>query len=127
LCVTGKETVIALGTSNRDIARGELDEKERCPDCFVLHGLPSCLRDPSGGTSKRQTRVRPAFQDRLGLAQSSRHPFIFVPGDNEWADCHQARPRTYDPFERLAKLRQMFFQGDRSLGRRTMRLTRQSE
>ena len=67
------------------------------------------------------------FQDRLALAQSSRHPFIFIPGDNEWADCHQARPRTYDPFERLAKLRQMFFQGDHSLGRRTMRLTRQSE
>lgn len=68
-----------------------------------------------------------AFQDRLRLAQGSKHPFVFVPGDNEWADCHQARPRTYDPFERLAKLRQMFFPGDRSLGRRTMRLTRQSE
>ena len=67
------------------------------------------------------------FQHRLGLAQSSRHPFIFVPGDNEWADCHRAKPRTYDPFERLTKLRQMFFQGDQSLGRRTMRLTRQSE
>jgi hypothetical protein len=67
------------------------------------------------------------FQDRLGLAQSSRHPFIFVPGDNEWADCHRAKPRTYDPLERLTKLRQMFFPGDQSLGRRTTRLTRQSE
>jgi hypothetical protein len=67
------------------------------------------------------------FEDRLGLAQSSRHPFIFVPGDNEWADCHRAKPRTYDPLERLSKLRQMFFAGDRSLGRRTLRLTRQSE
>ena len=67
------------------------------------------------------------FDDRLGLAQRSRHPFIFVPGDNEWADCHRAKPRAYDPVERLAKLRQMFFAGDQSLGRRTMRLTRQSE
>ena len=67
------------------------------------------------------------FQNRLGLAQSSRHPFVFVAGDNEWADCHRAKPRPYDPFERLAKLRQMFFAGDQSLGRRTMRLTRQSE
>ncbi len=67
------------------------------------------------------------FQDRLVLAQGSRHPFIFVPGDNEWADCYRAKPRAYDPFERLAKLRQMFFQGDQSLGRRTIRLTRQSE
>jgi len=67
------------------------------------------------------------FQNRLSLAQGSRHPFVFVPGFNEWADCHRAKPRTYEPFERLAKLRQMFFQGDQSLGRRTMRLTRQSE
>ena len=67
------------------------------------------------------------FRDRLSLAQSSRHPFIFVPGDNDWSDCHRAKPRTYDPLERLAKLRQMFFQGDQSLGKRTIRLTRQSE
>ena len=68
-----------------------------------------------------------AFQDRLRFAQSSRHPFILVPGDNEWTDCHRAKPRTYDPLERLTKLRQMFFQGDQSLGQRTIRLTRQSE
>jgi hypothetical protein len=66
------------------------------------------------------------FQDRLRLAQGSRHPFVFVPGDNEWVDCHRAKPRTYEPLERLTKLRQMFFSGDESLGRRTMRLTRQS-
>jgi hypothetical protein len=67
------------------------------------------------------------FKHRLGLVQSSKHPFIFVAGDNEWADCHRAKPRTYDPLERLAKLRQMFFHGDHSLGQRTIRLTRQSE
>jgi hypothetical protein len=67
------------------------------------------------------------FQDRLGLAQRSRHPFIFTPGDNDWTDCHRAKPRTYDPLERLTKLRQLFFQGDQSLGQRTMRLTRQSD
>ena len=67
------------------------------------------------------------FQDRLRLAQSSRHPFVFTPGDNEWTDCHRAKPRSYDPLERLAKLRQMFFQGDQSLGSRTMRVTRQSD
>jgi hypothetical protein len=66
------------------------------------------------------------FQDRLRLAQASRHPFVFVPGDNEWADCHRAKPRTFEPLERLAKLRQTFFQGDQSLGRRSLRLTRQS-
>ena len=67
------------------------------------------------------------FDNRLGLAQRSKHPFIYVAGDNEWADCHRAKPRTYDPLERLAKLRQMYFQGNVSLGQRTMILTRQSE
>jgi hypothetical protein len=65
--------------------------------------------------------------DRLALARDSRHPFIFTPGDNDWTDCHRAKPRKYDPLERLVKLRQMFFEGDNSLGKRTMRLTRQSE
>lgn len=67
------------------------------------------------------------FEDRLRLAQSSRHPFIFTPGDNDWTDCHRSKPRPYDPLERLTKVRQMFFQGDHSLGQRTIRLTRQSE
>lgn len=76
-------------------------------------GLPPCADE--------------TFADRLRLAQASRHPFIFVPGDNEWADCHRARPRAYDPLERLAKLRQTFFRDGTSLGRRTLRLTRQSQ
>ena len=66
------------------------------------------------------------LQDRLGLAQASRHPFILVPGDNDWTDCYRAKPRAYDPLERLAKLRQLFFQSDQSLGQRTMHLDRQS-
>lgn len=67
------------------------------------------------------------LQNRLDLAQKVRHPFIFTPGDNDWTDCHRAKPRAYDPLDRLAKVRSMFFSGDHSLGQRTMRLTRQSE
>jgi hypothetical protein len=67
------------------------------------------------------------FQHRFELAQSFTHPFIFIPGDNEWVDCHRAKPRTYDPLERLTRLRLTFFQGNRSLGQRGMQLTRQSE
>jgi hypothetical protein len=76
-------------------------------------GLPPCSNE--------------AFNDRLARAQRSKHPFIYVAGDNEWADCHRAKPRTYDPTERLAKLRQMFFQGNQSLGQNRMSLKRQSE
>lgn len=68
-----------------------------------------------------------AFADRLKLAQSSKHPFILTPGDNDWTDCYRAKPRAYDPLERLAKLRKMYFHGDRSLGQRTLKLKHQSD
>jgi len=68
-----------------------------------------------------------AFQNRLEIARDFKHPFIFTPGDNDWTDCHRAKPRAYDPLERLSKVREFFFQGDRSLGQQTIRLTRQSE
>lgn len=67
------------------------------------------------------------FQDRLNLAEKSKHPFIITPGDNDWTDCYRAKPQAYDPLERLAKLRKMFFSGDYSLGQTKMKLTRQSQ
>jgi predicted phosphodiesterase len=67
------------------------------------------------------------FADRLKMAESLKHSFIITPGDNDWTDCHRAKPRSYDPLERLSKLRKMFFQGDTSLGQRTMKLRRQSK
>ncbi|MDQ3701417.1 MAG: esterase-like activity of phytase family protein [Chloroflexota bacterium] len=67
------------------------------------------------------------FEQRLALFQSSAHPFIFIPGDNDWTDCHRENNGAYDPLERLAKLRGMFFPGNRTLGRRTLPLQRQSD
>lgn len=36
-----------------------------------------------------------------------RHPFVLLPGDNEWTDCHRGG---FDPLERLAKWRALFCQ-----------------
>ncbi len=66
------------------------------------------------------------FNRRKEQFQASKHPFIYTPGDNEWTDCHRERDGGYDTVERLAKLRKVFFQGDQSLGQRTLQLTRQS-
>ena len=65
------------------------------------------------------------FRQRREWFDLVRHPFIFVPGDNEWADCHGFQPGGYDPLERLAKLRELFSGGEESLGRRRIRLARQ--
>lgn len=63
------------------------------------------------------------FMERKRLFDASRHPFVFIPGDNEWTDCHASGS---DPIERLAALRRVFHAGDESLGERRIPLTRQS-
>jgi predicted phosphodiesterase len=69
------------------------------------------------------------LKDRLIEFQRVGHPLIYVFGDNEWSDCGGKTNGTvsFDPEERLAKLRELFTHGDESLGRRTIRLTRQSD
>ena len=36
-------------------------------------------------------------------------PLVYTPGDNEWTDCHRLNNGSYDPLERLAKVRATFF------------------
>ena len=36
-------------------------------------------------------------------------PLIYTPGDNEWTDCHRANNGAFNPLERLAAIRSLFF------------------
>jgi Fibronectin type III domain len=36
-------------------------------------------------------------------------PLVYTPGDNEWTDCHRPNNGGYNPLERLAKIRSLFF------------------
>ncbi len=63
------------------------------------------------------------FANRKQLFDASRHPFVFIPGDNDWTDCHASG---FDPLERLDALRRVFHAGDESLGQRHIALSRQS-
>jgi hypothetical protein len=63
------------------------------------------------------------FEARQRQFQRLRHPFIFLPGDNDWVDCHRSG---FDPMDRLNKMRQLFHSGDSSIGQRTIVLERQS-
>ncbi len=67
------------------------------------------------------------FLNRKVLFDNSKHPFIYLPGDNEWTDCHRANNGAYDPLERLDFLRTVFYPDSRSLGQRTLTLARQSD
>jgi hypothetical protein len=55
-----------------------------------------------------------------------RHPFVLLPGDNEWTDCRLSSAGGHAPLERLGKLRELFFSGSESLGQRRIALARQS-
>lgn len=48
-------------------------------------------------------------QDVIDIFNRLRAPTLYSVGDNEWTDCHRTNNGSYDPLERLAYLRQTFF------------------
>ena len=52
---------------------------------------------------------------------------IYTPGDNDWTDCGRKSNGSYDPLERLDKLRAQFFKPDTSLGQAPLAVTSQAK
>jgi hypothetical protein len=52
---------------------------------------------------------------------------IYTPGDNDWTDCGRKNNGSYDPRERLAKLRVQFFKPDTSLGQKPLPVVTQAK
>jgi hypothetical protein len=104
-------------------------ERENLPDliaemdrenlAFVVHD-----GDIKNGSSVCSDEV---LKDILAVFQKSAAPLVYVPGDNEWTDCHRSNNGSYDPLERLGKLREWFFPNDLALGQRSLKLERQSK
>ena len=65
------------------------------------------------------------FLDRRALFDASAVPFIYTPGDNEWTDCRHLLAGSFDPRERLKKLRELFFAEPFSLGQSRLRVEQQ--
>ena len=72
---------------------------------FVIH-----VGDIGAG---RGTCTDNGYERRARQLDRTRHPMMYTPGDNEWVDC---RSMGFDPVERLARLREVFFGDDQSLG-----------
>jgi hypothetical protein len=49
------------------------------------------------------------YERHLDYFRRLRHPVIYTPGDNEWSDCHEPGSGAYEPLERLARIRDLFF------------------
>ena len=65
------------------------------------------------------------YTEALALFGRMVKPVVYIPGDNEWTDCHRLNNGGYDPLERLTQLRRMMYPTINSLGQRTMALTHQ--
>ncbi len=89
----------------------------REPVAFTIH-----VGDIKSGGSRCSDE---AFLRVRQLFDNFEQPLVYTPGDNEWTDCHRKSCGAYDPLERLAKLRSLFFAGRDSLGRTRIALQSQ--
>ena len=86
---------------------------------FSIH-----IGDIKSGSSPCSDEV---FAAQKGFMNSFAGALFYIPGDNEWTDCHRPKAGGFEPVERLAKLREMFFAEPRSLGAAPMARTRQAD
>ena len=93
-------------------------EMNREPLAFVIH-----VGDFKAGHVECSDQVFVQRREWFGL---SHHPFVFIPGDNEWVDCRRPYWAPRDPVERLGKLRELFFADDTTLGQRVLKVERQT-
>jgi hypothetical protein len=55
-------------------------------------------------------------------------PLVYTVGDNEWTDCHRPNNGSYNPLERLAAIRKVFFpRPGRTLGQNSVSVTSQAD
>lgn len=126
---------VALSASAADFTFGALgdmpysaDEEQRFPGLIDEMGREDLAFVVHVGDFKRATETcsDEIYLQRREWFDQSPHPFVFVPGDNEWTDCRRPFGAARDPLERMARLRELFFSRDTSLGQRRISFARQS-
>jgi hypothetical protein len=68
-----------------------------------------------------------SYADAAALFDSLKRPVIYVPGDNEWTDCHRLNNGGHDNLERLAYLRKTLFATNQSYGQSKLTLEQQGK
>jgi hypothetical protein len=80
--------------------------------------------DIKDGSSKCDDNV---YTQALDMFSRMKKPVVYVPGDNEWTDCHRTNNGGYNAEERLTHLRKVMFPTLNSLGQSQMPLERQGK
>ena len=80
--------------------------------------------DIKDGSSKCTDDI---YESALAMFGQMKKPVVYVPGDNEWTDCHRLNNGGYDALERLNHVRKIMFPTAASLGQRRMPLLHQGQ
>lgn len=80
--------------------------------------------DIKDGSSKCTDDV---YTDALKMFGAMVKPVVYIPGDNEWTDCHRSNNGGYDALQRLAHLRKVMYPTLNSLGQTTLALEHQGK
>src|SRR5437867_111547 len=67
-----------------------------------------------------------SFTTAIARFNAFESPMVYVPGDNEWTDCHRTAAGGFNNLERLVHLRQVMFASPKSYGEQKMTLQHQS-
>ncbi len=67
------------------------------------------------------------YTDAIDRFNSFKKPMVYVPGDNEWTDCHRTNNGGFNALDRLSYIRQTMFNSPDSFGQKKMRLEHQGE
>jgi hypothetical protein len=78
--------------------------------------------DIKDGSSKCTDDI---YTDALKMFGAMVKPVVYIPGDNEWTDCHRLNNGGYDALERLGHLRRTMFPTPNSLGQSQIPLEHQ--
>jgi hypothetical protein len=87
-------------------------------------GFSVFLGDVKDGASVcSDANIGASARDRFNSLSA---PAVYVPGDNEWTDCHRTNNGPFDPLERLTYLRRHMFNTGETFGQRKMPIERQA-
>jgi hypothetical protein len=78
--------------------------------------------DIKSGSSRCDDNV---YTDAIARFNTFAAPMIYVPGDNEWTDCHRKNNGNFNPLERLAFIRNTMFATPESFGEKKLTLEHQ--
>ena len=80
--------------------------------------------DIKDGSSKCTDDI---YDAALTMFNGLKKPVFYIPGDNEWTDCHRTNNGGYDNIERLTHVRTVMFAKPDSLGMETVMPERQGK